>query len=398
MKLYIITTAAPPVLDGIGHYTASLVDALQHEDSSLQITVFAPDGLGKYDPINGHPVRTEFRLDDISTFQRLADILRDEKPDWVCLQYQAFGYGKWGRNPILPRVLKEARASVPNLRLATMVHETFVVPLSKSFVTNLKLILFGTWQRQQFRDLVNISDLAFCSTERWIEQYQPWFPNKPIHHLPVGSNMPLVPVDGGKEAAKRRLGIPEGHLVVGIFGTAHSSRMNEVIGVALDAVRRAGRKPFLLYIGPDAAKFGASVPSDIPSLMDGPFPAEEVSQRLQAIDIYLALFVDGVAARRGSFIAALQHGLATIGLIGRNTDSWLRDSEGFVGVIVNKDDRDITEGDASLNERLGEAVYHLAADNTTRHRYESNAMALFEERFAWKKIVRTILQKMADTK
>jgi glycosyltransferase involved in cell wall biosynthesis len=398
MKLYIITTAAPPVLDGIGHYTASLVEALQREDASLEITVFAPDGLGKYDPINGAPVRTGFRTDDISTFQRLAEILRDEKPDWVCLQYQAFSYGKWGRNPVLPRVLKEARASVPGLRLATMVHETFVVPLSKSFITNLKLIVFGTWQKQQFRDLVRMSDLAFCSTERWIREYQPWFPNNTIHHLPVGSNMPLVPVEGGKAAAKKRLNIPEDHLVVGIFGTAHSSRMNDAIHLALDAVRRAGKKPFLLYIGPNAETFAASVPPDIPSLMDGPFPGEEVSQRLQAIDIYLALFIDGVAARRGSFIAAIQHSLATVGLIGGNTDSWLRDSDGFVGVVFNKDDIDQQQGDTTFDERFGEAVYGVAQDDALRHRYEVAARRLFDERFAWKKIAQTILQKMKDVK
>ncbi|MBC8137951.1 MAG: hypothetical protein H8F28_18890 [Fibrella sp.] len=398
MKLYIITTAAPPVLDGIGHYTASLVEVLQKEDPSLQITVFAPDGLGAYEPLNGAAVRTDFRIDDISTCNRFAAILRSEKPDWVFLQYQSFSYGKWGRNPVLPRVLKEARESVPGMRLATMIHEAFVVPNSEFSVANLKRAVFHTWQKKQFCDLVQISDVAFCSTESWIREFNPWFPGKTIHHLPVGSNMPLVPVDGGKTEAKKRLGIPEDHLVVGLFGTAHASRMNDSVQTALEAVKKAGKKPFLLYIGPDAQKFGASIPPTMPSLMEGPFPGEEVSRRLQAIDISLSLFIDGVAARRGSFIAALQHSVATVGIVGGNTDSWLRDGDGFVRVILNQDDIVLQQGDTTFNDRFHDAVYSLAADDDLRDQYASKARALFEERFAWEKIAQTILQKFDDGK
>ncbi|MBC7807169.1 MAG: hypothetical protein H7145_13585 [Akkermansiaceae bacterium] len=398
MKLYIITTAAPPVLDGIGHYTASLVETLQKQDPSLQITVFAPEGLGTYDLINGAPVRTDFRIDDVSTCSRLAAILRDEKPDWVLLQYQPFAYGKWGRNPVLPRVLKEARESVPGMHLSTMVHEAFVSPNSEWSIPNLKRAIFHTWQKQQFCDLVQMSDVAFCSTEKWIRNYNPWFPGKTIYQLPVGSNMPLVPVAGGRSEAKKRLGIPDDHLVVGLFGTAHAGRMNDLTQIALDAVRRADKKPFLLYVGPDAKRFGASVPADVPSLMEGPFPGEEVSRRLQAMDIFLSLFVDGVAARRGSFIAALQHSLPTLGLTGDNTDSWLRESDGFLGVVLNKDNPSEQQGDATFHTRFGDAVYTLAANDDLRNQYAPRARALFAERFAWEKVAQTIRQRFAEVR
>lgn len=396
MKLYIITTAAPPVLDGIGDYTARLAEALQQQEPSLQITVFAPEGLGTYEPINGVPVRTPFRVDDVSSFHNFAEILRNEKPDWVFLQYQPFAYGKWGRNPVLPRVLKEARRSVPGLRVAIMAHEAFTMITNELSSANLKRAIFQTWQKQQFKELIRTSDAAFCSTERWVRDFNPWFPCNPIHQLPVGSNMPLVPVPGGRSEAKKRLNIPEDHLVVGIFGTAHSSRMKGLTQTALDAVRKAGKKPFLLYIGPDAEKYKESIEDDTPALMEGPFPADEVSRRLQAIDIFVSVFVDGVAARRGSFIAALQHSLPVVGLIGASTDTWLKNSNGFVGVILNKDNIVLQQGDPTFNTRFSEAVYNLAADDERRELLTAGARALFDERFAWEKIARTVLQKMAD--
>ncbi len=383
-------------MDGIGHYTASLAETLRRLDPALDITVFAPDGLGDYDPINGKPVRREFRVDDISTCNRLLSVLRDEKPDWVLLQYQAFAYGKWGRNPVLTRVMREARATIPGLRLATMVHEVSVVVNKDLTVANAKRAVFATWQRQQFRDLARTSDVVFMSTESFIREYAGWFPDKTLHQSPIGSSMPYLPLPGGNAEAKARLGIPDDHLVVGLFGTAHSSRMNDLTGVAVDAVREAGRKPFVLYVGPDPAKYAAMIPPLVPSLVEGPFPPEEVSRRLQAMDIYLSLFMDGVAARRTSFITPLQHGLPVVGVVGVNTDGWIRDGGAFAGVMLNEGDARSEERDGTFVGRFAGTVRDLASDDRSRGELGRRARVFFEERFAWERIARDLLGRMRD--
>ena len=57
-------------------------------------------------------------------------------------------------------------------------------------------------------------------------------------------------------------------------------------------------------------------------------PADEVSRRLSAADLNLSAFIDGVSTRRGSLMAALQHGVASVGTRGYLTDQMLLNEDG----------------------------------------------------------------------
>ncbi len=80
----------------------------------------------------------------------------------------------------------------------------------------------------------------------------------------------------------------------------------------------------------------------------GPLESAEVGQHLRAMDVALSPFVDGVSTRRGSVMAALQHGLPVATTKERWTDRILAQHDD-PGLVMSQ------AGDAAayVNEVLG---------------------------------------------
>ncbi len=363
LKIHIIAAALPPQLDGIGDYTACLAAELAR---SATVTVLT--GAPAPTPIPGARIETAFSAEDPASVRQIPERVRADRPDWVLLQYNPFSYGRWGLNLHLPEVLRRLRRDTPGTKLAVMVHEPFVPIITPQFA------VMATWQRWQLWRLGTVADLVLFSIDPWARRFQTWFPGKPVVHLPVGSNIPRVPIT--RPEARARLGIPEDAVVLGLFGTAASGRMLDRVQASLAALRSAGIPALLLYIGPHKAAICAALGSEN-VLADGPFPADEVSRRLSAIDIYLAAYIDGVSTRRGAFLAALQHGLATVGTRGPLTDNMMEEEAGHAFLLP----------DVSDPPAFPEAVRRLAGDASLREQLGQEAARLYECEFAWDKIV-----------
>ena len=373
MKLHIIAAALPPQLDGIGDYTACLAAELARSQD-VTILVGAPSP----DPIPGVRIETVFSADAPASVQGIAEFVEANPPAWVLLQYNPFSYGKWGRNLHLPRVMQQIKRACPQTRFALMVHEPFV-PL-----TSWQFAIMATWQRWQLWRLGQTADVVFFSIDPWAKKFQDWFPNKPVVHLPVGSNIPRVAIS--REEARARLGIHEETLVLGLFGTAHVSRLLEPVRHAAEAVRQVGFDVRVLYVGPHQAQVCA-VLGDKNVIADGPAPAEEVSRRLSVMDIYLAAYSDGVSTRRGAFMAALQHGVATIGTHGFLTDTLLKAEDGQAFLLA----------DVAKPQAFREAVSRLAESAALRQELGKNAANLYEREFAWKKTATQVAARLTLT-
>jgi glycosyltransferase involved in cell wall biosynthesis len=123
-------------------------------------------------------------------------------------------------------------------------------------------------------------------------------------------------------------------------------------------------------------------------IAEGPLAGEEASRRMSAADIYLAPFVDGVSSRRGSFIAGLQHGIASVATIGENSDPFLRESAGKAFLAADVNDC----------EQFSAQVKRLAADVNLRANLGPVGQRLFNEWFAWPTIARRVRGVLADAK
>jgi glycosyltransferase involved in cell wall biosynthesis len=67
----------------------------------------------------------------------------------------------------------------------------------------------------------------------------------------------------------------------------------------------------------------------------GFLPGEEVSRALQALDLLVLPFEDGVSERRSSFMVGLTHGLAVVTTVGEGTGKELAGEDFYWGVALN---------------------------------------------------------------
>lgn len=369
MKVAMIAAALPPQLDGIGDYSARIAAEMVN---TCEVTILTGDDAA-HNPIPGCDMVPAFTPMNPASMDGLAAKVIALRPDWVLLQYNPFSYGKRGWNPKMAPAIARIKRELPETRIAVMAHETFM-PMKGSLTWRIMHI----YQRWQFTQLCQAADLLMLSTSPWVERFKKWFPNLPVMHLPVGSNMPRIAIS--REEARARLGIKPETLVVGLFGQAHVSRMLEQVGDAVRALYREIPDILLLYIGPHANNV-RSVAGDIPLLAEGPFPAEEVSQRFAAMDVYIVPFVDGVSTRRTSFMTGLQHGIPTVSTFAYHTDEMLLAENNKAFILTSPDDP------ASLPA----ALIKLAREKSLRVGLADRAEPFYEDNFTYARITARML-------
>jgi glycosyltransferase involved in cell wall biosynthesis len=371
-RVHFISPALPPKLDGIGDYTARLAACLA--ETSMQVKVLT--GIGpQSEPIPGVEITHPFSTQRRHSVLGLADCIIRDEPDWVVLQFQQFAYGRWGLNPFLPLTMRRIKQQCPRTGVAVMFHEDFVPPINWKFAT------MRVWQRWQFRALGRLADVVFFSIDPWVQRYRSWFPDRPVIHLPVGSNIPRIQME--RHEAKARLGIDKDHVVLGIFGTIDASRNMPWLRAAVETAERSGRDVVVVYIGTDVSAV-KELTQRLPVLAHGPLAADEVSRRLSAVDVYLTPFSDGVSTRRGSMMAGLQHGLATVGTYGELTDDILR----------NEDGKALLLSDVTSLDGFARNVRKLMDDADFRRRLGAASQALYEREFCWPRIAQRLLNSL----
>ncbi|HEY2326043.1 MAG TPA: glycosyltransferase [Gaiellaceae bacterium] len=280
--------------------------------------------------------------------------------DTVVLEYNPFSFGRWGFAPSLPFALARMRMARHRPAILLMLHETYASP-----ATTWQWRLMATWQRAQLAVLVRLSDGVLISTERW---------RAALHRtaaasatlLPVGSNVP----DRRSARAQMRahLGADAETIVVGSLMTSHPSRDISSITAALNRLVRDGRRTIYVHLGADAPPL-AGVAEGIAIHAPGPLSAEELAEHLAALDIYLAPFIEGVSTRRGSLVAALQHGIAVVG-----TEPGEPLLDGLLLVPAGRPDL------------FAEATAALAASGERRDELGRSARQIYEQGFDWQVI------------
>ncbi|HHP7239783.1 glycosyltransferase family 4 protein [Longibacter sp.] len=356
MRIDILFPVLPPTLDGIGDHTVQIARRIARTDRVRVLTAQSDPA-----PIPGVEIIPSFSISPPWGIRSVADAILSDAPDWLIVQFNQFSYGRWGLNPFLPLTLRRIRREAPSVRIAWMAHEDFVPASSPKFA------LMRLWQKAQFLALGRASDAIFFSIDPWVNKYGPWFPDTPTHHNPIGSNMPYLKADASVVRAKHD--ISKDAFVLGFFGTLRA-RLIGHMKAAMDGMRTAARAdgkpdPVLLSVGPDGADLKARLPGH--RVIDaGRLPAEDVSRHLQAMNLHLTPFIDGVSTRRGSFMAGLQHGVPTLGTHGPLTDEILMRAEGDALRLCSIDDPSAYGhaavalfGAQDLRQRLGESGQRL---------------------------------------
>jgi glycosyltransferase involved in cell wall biosynthesis len=362
-RIALLCSERPGHIDAIRSYSLFLCGALRNrEDVSADVYLRTPRGDWRKADSEGANARNDLvRL--LATY------------DAVVLQYNPFMWGRWGFAPWLPVAFTTLRRSRRRPVIALMVHEPYVP------MVNWRWTLMGLWQRAQLESLRVAADVVFASIEAWADMLARRRLARLTVHLPVGANFPDK--REARPLIRKHLGLDDGALVLAVFGTANPSRHLDYVVASANALARLRTPVFLLNLGADAPHLSSLDPR-VHVHEPGQLPEGELASYLASADIFLAPFIDGVSTRRGSMMAALQHGLPIVGTAGPLTDGALRDATHALRLTP------VDNPNAFV-----EAVCDLARDAGDRLRMGHAARALYEASFDWPILAHRLVNALA---
>ncbi|GAT35365.1 glycosyltransferase [Terrimicrobium sacchariphilum] len=369
----LVSAAYPPDLDGIGDYTWWLGGALSRAiGDGIPVITRTGDHLAQ----EGVKVHGVFDPHDLSSVRKLPFCVNG---GWLVFQYNPFSWGRRGWCPAVPEALNSVKAVHPHLKLAVMFHETTVPRWPWKFA------LMRRWQRPVFRKICKLADVAFASSERYVRQIEKVGHPMSVVHLPVGSNVARSSLD--REEACRAMRLPDDAILVGVFGSAHESRLLDWIGAAFAGVKENQPHAKVLYVGPHGDAIARAVGDSSLVIDMGIQPSDRAGVCLSAMDLLLAPFNDGISTRRGSVIAAFQNGVPVATTLSKWTDSVFR-SQAPAALLLSQATtaidfaRDTAEWATFLN------------NHSQKARYREDIQAFHDAVFSWDLIAKQLMEAL----
>ena len=326
----------------------------------------AVDGIGDYTECLARTMRARSSVDPTVLRVRTGRdacraMLRRRSTDAVLIQYMPFSWGRWGFAPWLVLTVAALRLTRRTL-IAVMVHECYVE------VDNARSAVMGGWQRVQLRLLLRLSHARGASTTSFCERLKASWPRMTVERIP--SSTPFTNARRQRDAHRRRNGWTDEDIVLCTMSSGHWSRISGHVGIAASGVAASVGRCTLVVLGPDAAA-PDNLDERVQVVRPGFLQAADVGPWIAACDVYLAAYVDGVSARRTSFLAGLQQGVAVVGTKGRSTDPEFLDCPGL---------RLTAADDASA---FAAAAVAVATDRNLRAAMASHTGELFDQRYSF---------------
>lgn len=365
MHLVIITKTLPPGICGIADHSILLAQAI--EDKGHVVSLIAGEGA----EAQGITIVKEFWREP--GLRSLEKILAKLKPDHVLLQYTplSFSASRWHQNRDLVEFWARCGKRWPT---SLILHESYFRAW-----WHPPSLLRGTVEKVQMKRLASGSYCVFTASEPLLQEIDHWSGNFQRKLLPIGSNLPC---DSIRRAQQRtQVGVNDSEMVLTLFSGGVNLLKCKCYVEAVDAVMKKNRVPvrWLLLGGVKPEWFSLSSPVLAPGFL----PPNELSAYLQITDVFLMPHISGLSAKRGTLIAALQHGLPVVGTEGPMTDRFWRDAPGVVLTsMLGKN-------------RFADAVYDLTTSEERRVTLGQQNRRLFEERLTWPRIAGTLLEALS---
>ncbi len=302
----------PPMPCGVGDYTAMLCRHLATQGLRIHVVTSKAACEGAPPP-TGVTLHADVPGWSLFRLGRLTAKLREIAPDVVHIQYPSAGFGKGLAPAMLPSWLDSANFYPP---VVATIHEYRIShPLRRmasSFLAHYSEALIFPCQFE--RDF-------FLKRNRSLH-------DKPNRVIPVGTSLPITPElppeirEERRKARRREWGIYDNRPIFFHFGLPSPSKGIDDILLALAKLSREDFDHHLVIAGPfdpehdSFHRFIRSMTMKLGLMSSttflGTLPAEEVADVMNACDVGLFPFRDGVSLRRTSWVAALINDLPTI--------------------------------------------------------------------------------------
>lgn len=385
MRVCLITGEYPPMQGGVGDYTHELAHTMARQGADVAVLTSWQAG----EPRDGEQVLpgslavwSVVKRWDWSCWGAVRRVAREFRPDVLHIQYQSAAYGLHPAINLLPCYMR-LRGAGP--KMAVTFHDLRVPyvfpkagPLRWWSVVELA-------RRSDVTIVTNAEDHRALSTHPFSERVQ---------EIPIGSNIHVAPSPEYERASwRQRWGYGPDDIVLCYFGFLNESKGGECLIRGLKVLAGGRDNVYLLMIGgrvgssdPENRAYLERVEALIAELGVGDrvqwtgFTSQaEVSASFMASDICVLPYRDGVSFRRGSFMAALAHGLPIVTTRPELLLADLVDGENVV--LVEPDDAGA----------LAEAIASLIETSRLRTRLGDGAAKL-SRRFDWGEIARCTLE------
>ena len=300
---------------------------------------------------------------------RMLDVaFKASMPDRVLVQYAPHSFGWRGMNISFGLWLYARRKRYP---IWIMFHEVAVAFRRRPpFRHNVHALMthITAWLGARSASRIFIAALA------WERILRPMIPGgKQIIWTPIPSNIPVVEDPEGVANVRRRHRDDSAFMVghVGTYGWWIKDLLAQALVVLLD--RRSDTTVMLL--GANSQEFRDNFIARRADLADrvyasGALPAPDMSRHVQACDVMIQPYPDGVTTRRGSAMMVLAHGVPLVTNSGHLTEN------------IWREHRAVHMTPAGNSSQLALHVNRLLNEPEEMKRLAAAGKALYEERFA----------------
>ena len=359
-KWHLICPEFPPMPGGVSEHSRVLVEAAVRR--GLDVHVWTADGapaLPNALTVEVHSSLGRFAPGDLARTDLLLD--RFPAPRRIVLQWVPHGYGRRGMNLRFARwIARRARAGD---ELDVMVHEPFADFIGPSWIQPARAMV----QRSMTRAVVSSARRVWLSIPGWTPRVSPMLrPGLTPQVLPVSGTIP-VDRDSQDIAALRCRLLGRAKVLVGYFG-AGGRYAEAALDRAFHEITARRQDVRFLLVGRGTVELAARLRGRDGVSGTGLLTARELSRHLQACDVLLQPYGDGISGRRTTTISALEHAVPVVTTFGRLSEPFWRDTSAVETIAV-----DAPELLAGAVERLLEPRRNAEA--------RSAAVALYAARF-----------------
>ncbi len=309
-KVLFVTGEYPPMVGGVGRFTAELASALQRQGAQVSVLT-AEQVTAESGAVRVLPGRRSWGWRILSDIPACARAIGAE---WIHVQYQTAAYGMHPAINALPYFLRRY-----GLRAAWTYHDLRVPYLFPKAGAGLR-----NWVT---RLPLRAADTVVVTNQSDWESVQGQVQRGQLHRIPIGSDIESRQFTAAERTRRRAArGYGGEQLVLGYFGFLNASKGGLTLVETLAALAGEGRDVHLLMIGDrvgasDATNYGylQRVEAAIAERglagrvrWTGHQSDEEVAADFNAIDVLVMPYEDGMSMRRSTLTAALANGCAIV--------------------------------------------------------------------------------------
>lgn len=358
---HILTSEYSPDLGGVADFSAVLQGVLPGE-----VHVWVPGAAGAHSAANVHRIGGVF---DRPARARMGRALnRVHGPRILLLQWVPHGFGRRSMNLGFCLWLWR-RVRFRGDALEVIVHEPFL-----SDIRNVRQRLVALAHRIMIAIIFNAARRVHVSIPSWRDSAERFAFGRALGFETVPITPGIAPVNDPSAVEQVHLKLAGPGRLVAHFGACTGAMLPMLERVVPSLLRETPDARFML-IGSESDAARKVLMRLAPDVADrvvatGPLSDGEVSVHIQAADLLIQPYPDGVSSRRTSTTAALRHGACVVTTSGHLTESfWSED-----GAVALEPVQDV----ASLVKR----AKALLVDDLQRAEMGMRARELYEQRFS----------------